>query len=66
MATLGGYENRGFVKKTTSKWNRRGLDFGVNRIEISAWEDKTKHLYASFGNPTAVQKIKMVKPSAPV
>jgi len=61
VATLSTYENRGFAKMVISECIRRGISLGVEKVEISAWEDKTRHLYSSFGKPVAVQKIKCKK-----
>ena len=61
VATLSAYENRGFAKMVISECIRRGISLGVEKVEISAWEDKTRHLYSSFGKPVAVQNIKCKK-----
>lgn len=61
VATLSAYKNRGFAKMVISECIRRGISLGVEKVEISAWEDKTRHLYSSFGKPVAVQKIKCKK-----
>lgn len=61
VATKKGFENRGFAKIVISECIRRGLDLGVLEISISAWEEKTRRLYSSFGYPVAMKKIKYKK-----
>ena len=61
VATKAGYENRGFAKIVISECIRRGLDLGVKEFSISAWEEKTRKLYSSFGKPIIVNKVKYKK-----
>lgn len=61
VCTLGAYENRGFAKTVISECIKRGIALGVKKFSISAWEEKTRRLYSSFGNPEVVQKIKYKK-----
>lgn len=61
VATKPGFENRGFAKIVISECIRRGLDLSVLEILISAWEEKTRRLYSSFGEPVAMKKIKYKK-----
>lgn len=58
VATKAGYENRGFAKLVISACICRGLDLGVKEVSISAWEEKTRKLYSSFGEPVIVNKVK--------
>ena len=61
VCTLGAYENRGFAKVVISECIKRGIALGVNKFSISAWEEKTRRLYSSFGKPEIVQKMKYNK-----
>ena len=61
VCTLSAYENRGFAKIVISECIKKGIALGANRFSISAWEEKTRHLYSSFGTPEIVQKIKYKK-----
>lgn len=61
VATKSEYENRGFAKVVISECIRRGIDFGVTEISISAWEEKTRKLYSSFGEPVLLKKMKYKK-----
>lgn len=61
VCTLGAYENRGFAKIVISECMKKGIALGANKFSISAWEEKTQHIYSSFGNPEIVQKIKYKK-----
>lgn len=61
VATKPGFENRGFAKIVISECIRRGLDLNVLEITISAWEEKTRRLYSSFGEPVVMKKIKYKK-----
>ncbi|MGN0479591.1 MAG: hypothetical protein ACI4GO_09165, partial [Hominenteromicrobium sp.] len=51
------YENRGFARAVISECMKRGLAQGVKEISISAWEEKTRRLYSSFGKAQVNQKV---------
>ena len=57
VATKQEYENRGCAKLVISECIKRGISKGVTRFSISAWEDKTKKIYASFGKASISQKL---------
>lgn len=56
VVTKQGYENKGFAKVVISECIKRGVLMGVKTFAISAWEDKTKKLYSSFGSCTETVK----------
>ena len=51
------YENRGLAKAVISECIKRGMSKGVKEFSISAWEEKTRKLYSSFGKAWAVRKV---------
>lgn len=61
VATKFEYQNRGFAKIVISECIRKGLDLGVLEFSISAWEEKTRRLYSSFGEPVAVKNMRYKK-----
>lgn len=50
-------EGKGFAKTVIAECIRRGLEMGVEKVNISGWNSVTKHLYSSFGKNTVNQKI---------
>ena len=50
-------ENRGFAKAVISECIKRGINKGVKEFSISAWEEKTRKLYSSFGKAQAIKKV---------
>ena len=36
---------------------KRGINKGVKEFSISAWEEKTRKLYSSFGKAQAIKKV---------
>lgn len=61
VATKKEYENRGFARAVISECIRRGMQKGVQEFSISAWEEKTRKLYSSFGKARVSRKICMEK-----
>lgn len=57
VATKKGYENKGFAKAVISECIKRGISKGVKEISISAWEEKTRKLYSSFGKAQVHKKV---------
>ena len=57
VATKKEYENRGLAKAVISECIKRGMKKGVKEFSISAWEEKTRKLYSSFGKARAVRKV---------
>lgn len=57
VATKKEYENRGLAKLAISKCIENGLNKGVKEIVISAWNEKTRRLYSSFGRPQEITKV---------
>lgn len=57
VATKKEYENRGFAKLVISECIKRGINKGVKEFSISAWEEKTRKIYSSFGKAQAIKKI---------
>ena len=57
VATKKEYENRGLAKAVISECIKRGIGKGVKEFSISAWEEKTRKLYSSFGKAQAVKKV---------
>lgn len=57
VATKMEYENRGFAKVVISECIKRGINKGVKEFSISAWEEKTRKLYSSFGKAQAIKKV---------
>lgn len=57
VATKREYENRGLAKAVIFECIKRGISKGAKEISISAWEEKTKKLYSSFGKAQVVEKI---------
>ena len=51
------YENRGLAKAVIRECMKRGIGKGVKEVSISAWEEKTRKLYSSFGKARAVKKV---------
>jgi hypothetical protein len=58
VATKKEYENRGFAKIVISECIKRGISKGVKEFSISAWEEKTRILYSSFGKSQSLKKVK--------
>ena len=54
VATKKEYENRGFAKVVISECIKRGINKGVKEFSISAWEEKTRKLYSSFGKAQTI------------
>lgn len=61
VATKKKYENRGFAKIVISECITRGISKGVKEFSISAWEEKTRKLYSSFGKTQVLKKINYKK-----
>lgn len=61
VATKSGYENRGFAKIVICECIRKGIDFGVVEFSISGWNEKTKRIYSSFGEPTITKKFRFAR-----
>lgn len=61
VATKKDYENRGFAKIVISECIKRGISRGVKEISISAWSEKTRKIYSSFGKPHVVKKVNYKK-----
>jgi len=40
---------------------KRGISRGVKEISISAWSEKTRKIYSSFGKPHVVKKVNYKK-----
>ena len=57
VATKKEYENRGLAKIVISECIKRGISKGVKEISISAWKEKTRKLYSSFGKAQVVRKV---------
>lgn len=57
VATKKEYENRGFAKAVISECIKRGISKGVKECSISAWEEKTRKIYSSFGKAKALKKV---------
>ena len=57
VATKKEYENRGLAKAVISECIKRGMKKGIKEFSISAWEEKTRKLYSSFGKARAVRKV---------
>ncbi len=57
VATKKEYEHRGFAKIVISECIKRGISKGVKEFSISAWEEKTRRLYSSFGKSQALKKV---------
>lgn len=62
VATKCGYENRGLAKIVVSECIKKGIIMGVKEVSISAWEQKTRKIYSSFGKPQVLQKLNYKKP----
>ncbi len=54
-------EGNGYAKAVIAECIRRAIEMGAKQINISGWNEQTKHLYSSFGGYTAVQKIEIKK-----
>lgn len=61
VATKKEYSNRGFAKIMISECIKRGISIGVKEVSISAWEDKTRKIYSSFGKPYVLRKVNYKK-----
>jgi len=61
VATKKEYVNRGFAKIMISECIKRGIRIGVKEISISAWEEKTRRIYSSFGKSQVLKKVKYKK-----
>lgn len=61
VATKKEYENRGFAKIVISECIKRGISKGVKEFSISAWEEKTRKLYSSFGKVQVLKKVNYKK-----
>jgi GNAT superfamily N-acetyltransferase len=61
VATKKDYENRGFAKVIISECIKRGISRGVKEISISAWNEKTRKIYSSFGKPHVLKKVNYKK-----
>lgn len=61
VATKKEYENRGFAKAVISECIQRGINKGVKEFSISAWEEKTRKIYSSFGKAQAIKKVNYKK-----
>ncbi len=61
VATKKEYVNRGFAKIMISECMKRGINRGVKEISISAWEEKTRKIYSSFGKSHALKKVNYKK-----
>lgn len=57
VATKKEYENRGLARVVISECIKRGVSKGVKEFSISAWEEKTRKLYSSFGKVQDNKKI---------
>lgn len=57
VATKKEYENKGFAKAVISECINRGIQKGAKEFSISAWEEKTRNLYSSFGKAKVVKKM---------
>lgn len=57
VATKIEYINRGFAKIMISECIKKGISRGVREISISAWEEKTRKLYSSFGKSHVLKKV---------
>lgn len=61
VATKKEYVNRGFAKIMISECIKRGIRSGVKEVSISAWEEKTRKIYSSFGKSYVLKKINYKK-----
>ena len=53
--------NRGFAKIVISECIKRGISRGGKEISISAWEEKTRKIYSSFGKSHILKKVNYKK-----
>ena len=61
VATNAEYLNRGFAKIMISECIKRGVSRGVKEISISAWDEKTRRIYSSFGKSHVLKKVNYKK-----
>lgn len=57
VATKKEYENRGFAKAVISECIKRGIEKNVKKFLISAWNEKTRKVYSSFGESRMIKKV---------
>lgn len=61
VATKIEYTNRGLAKIMISECIKRGITRGVREVSISAWEEKTRKIYSSFGKAHVLKKVNYKK-----
>ncbi len=61
VATKIEYANRGFAKIMISECIKRGIIRGVREVSISAWTEKTRKIYSSFGKANNLKKVNYKK-----
>ncbi len=54
-------EGKGYAKAVIAECIRRSIEMGARKVNISGWNELTKHLYSSFGKHTTVQKLEFRK-----
>ncbi len=54
-------EGKGYAKAVIAECIRRCVEIGARKVNISGWNEVTKHLYSSFGKHTTIQKLELRK-----